>query len=1276
MRDRSHSFSLRTVLTVPFVIQIVGIFALTGYLSFTNGRQAVDKLVFDLQDEIGDRIQEKLINYLRVPHRINQLNADAIRSGVLPTDDLDLLKQHFWQQMRVFDSVNSIYIGNSQGGILGVGTLPGGRFNLVMSDDLSAGDVRRHALDERGNPTVLLDVFPDVDIRQRPWYLAAQSQQEPTWSVAYANYADRTLGITAVYPLTDDTGEIQQVLGVDILFSDFSRFLRSLQIGRSGEAYIIDRTGRLISTSTSDSTTTTRNGNLYPILAIESENPLLYEIAHTLLQEFETFEQIKGYNSKLRVEQERHFIQVVSVQDRYGLDWLIVTAIPESDFTGQIYTNTRHTLLLCLVALGGAIALGFLTSYLISRPVRTLSQVSQAIANGELDQRVDESVPIQELQVLAQSFNQMADRVSSSFEQLQEALQTSENKFAIAFRASPDSISITTLDEGRYIEVNPSFCEFSGYQRDEIIGKTASDLGIWATPQDQDAVTQCLNQDGFIQNFEFNYQTKTGEIQTALFSAGIIRFNGNAYLLGVSKDITDRKRAELLLKQSEEQYRSLTENTADGIYSIDTQFRVIYCNSAMEEIFGRPRSHFVNQPAHILFNCVHPDDQRDVKTAFLNRELESPRLQIGYRIVRPDGDIRYLRDVIHAIRDPHGHIIRYQGIVSDITLIKEQEQLLRLQTQRERALNRVIEAIHNSLDLLVVFNTAASELTELLDADRAEVVKYHPDERVWINVADYRRDPALASALGTKIPDNGNPIAAQLKQLQIVKIEDAGGCNDPINQEFAQQFPGAWLIVPVCIGTTVWGATSVIRNCAPHAWNETEIDLVRKIADQLAIAIQQSELYQQVRQLNANLEQQVQDRTVKLQRSLNFESVFKRINDRVRQSLDEKEILRNALQELSDNIGILFGNTLLYNPVETNYLKDDDHDIISEICDSTPELAGFMLANEDFPITQRQLLEGWHFQLCVQVKQWHYDWATVLLCPILDENGVLLGDILLLRKKNEYFDSTDIDLVRQVANQCAIAIRQARLYEAAQAQVRELERLNQLKDDFLSTVSHELRTPMSNIKMATHMLEITLERLGILDSNNSATAQYFKILKDEGQREITLIDNLLDLARLEAQVEPLMIGQLELQVWIPHLSEVFVKRIHNQHQSLIIKIPDDLPPLTTDFSYLERVTVELINNACKYTPAGETITLSAYEVSIGLAIQITNTGVEIAPEERDRIFEKLYRIPSNDPWKYGGIGLGLALVQRLVECLQGEIRVESGDRQVTFTVTLPFQLTH
>ncbi|MCY7278953.1 MAG: GAF domain-containing protein, partial [Phormidesmis sp. CAN_BIN44] len=125
----------------------------------------------------------------------------------------------------------------------------------------------------------------------------------------------------------------------------------------------------------------------------------------------------------------------------------------------------------------------------------------------------------------------------------------------------------------------------------------------------------------------------------------------------------------------------------------------------------------------------------------------------------------------------------------------------------------------------------------------------------------------------------------------------------------------------------------------------------------------------------------------------------------------------------------------------------------------------------------------------------------------------------------------EISPLQQIGTRTAIALRQSHLYQAAQAQVKELERLNQLKDDFLSTVSHELRSPMSSIKMATQMLEIGLKPLGVLEDETNAINRYLRILRKERNREVGLINNLLDLSRLDAGTEILDFTTINIQFY-------------------------------------------------------------------------------------------------------------------------------------------------
>ena len=239
--------------------------------------------------------------------------------------------------------------------------------------------------------------------------------------------------------------------------------------------------------------------------------------------------------------------------------------------------------------------------------------------------------------------------------------------------------------------------------------------------------------------------------------------------------------------------------------------------------------------------------------------------------------------------------------------------------------------------------------------------------------------------------------------------------------------------------------------------------------------------------------------------------------------------------------------------------------------------------------------------------------------------------------------------------------------EADQAR-KELEKLNQLKDDFLSTVSHELRTPMTNIKMAIQMLQVA--------NTPELRHRYMQILQVECTREIDLINNLLDLQRLESGTAAVEWSQFQLQEWLIPIVDPFMERAQSHQQTLRLEL-SPLPYLLSDPVNLERVVAELLNNACKYTPKGGEITITARPKSWskcnspGVELIVSNSGCEIPEPELVRIFEKFYRVQNSDPWKQGGTGLGLALVQKLVALLGGRIWAESEENKVIFTVELP-----
>ncbi len=426
----------------------------------------------------------------------------------------------------------------------------------------------------------------------------------------------------------------------------------------------------------------------------------------------------------------------------------------------------------------------------------------------------------------------------------------------------------------------------------------------------------------------------------------------------------------------------------------------------------------------------------------------------------------------------------------------------------------------------------------------------------------------------------------------------------------------------------------------------------------------------QQQQLSAELEFQVQQRTEELQHSLKHESTLKRITDRVRDSLDESVILEAALQELTVTFQLAGCNAALYD------LNQGTSTVQYDYTESIPTLRGRVAQMENFPEIYQQLKCAWSFQFCSLLPNPERGRVAMLACPIFVDSQAaeaappgaqsVLGDLWLIHQPERMFSESEIRLVQQVASQCAIAIRQARLYQAAQVQVRELAELNRLKDEFLSTVSHELRTPITNIKMAIQMLRNS--------STDDRRAKYIGILDQEANREAELINDLLDLQQLQAAPRSVELEPIQLQDWLPKLLEPFQPRFAARQHQFQIQLAPDLPILVSESASLRRILAELLNNACKYTaPAGQInlkVTVASAETPAKISFTVSNQAV-IPTVEISKIFDKFYRCPNADPWKQGGTGLGLALVQKLVERLQGKIEVTSQAGWTQFQVILP-----
>lgn len=751
----------------------------------------------------------------------------------------------------------------------------------------------------------------------------------------------------------------------------------------------------------------------------------------------------------------------------------------------------------------------------------------------------------------------------------------------------------------------------------------------------------------------------------------------------VSGNAAFQQRQEITERALHQAHQHLTfhiDNTPLATIVWDHQVRVQYWSKQAERLFGWRAAEVLGKTLQD-FPLVLETDRVQIWQESQNLLKGEGRKVYKNRNYRKDGTVIDCEWYNSTLRDGTGEIVSILSLVQDVSDRQRAETALRQRAERERLLRRITEHIRQSLDLDTILATTVTEVQRILGADRALIFRLHPNHfGEVIQEAVTHPYPSIKWMRWSHTYLSHERSNSYQRRPQIILDVDTEACSACSPELLQMAGVKSKILAPIvhggrAEGNQVWGLLMVHACATYRQWLPAEGGLLQQIADQLAIAIHQSELYQQVKQLNTDLEKQVQWRTSQLQLTLGFKSILHDIIERVRSSLDEAHILQAAVDALGEGLGAISCNASLY---------DLDAGTATVCYEYNPPLLprkGQVYTFASYPALYAPLLQGGGFQFCNLRPDPIRGTKAILVWAIADESQVL-GDLWLINDRDHAFRIWEVQLVQQVANQCAIALRQSRLYQAAQAQVDELERLNGLKDDFLSTVSHELRTPMSNIKMATQMLEISLKAAGMLQASPDGVHRYFQILKDECQREISLINDLLDLARLDAGSEPLIRVPVQLQSVIPRLAEPFTKRAENQQHQLTVEVAPDLPPVMLDLHYLERILTELFNNACKYTPPGGHIRVAAQRIfpqasgqeegdSSFLLVEVSNTGIEIPTQEYSRIFEKFYRIPKGDPWKHGGTGLGLALVKKLVERLEGQIYVTSENGQTTFTVQIP-----
>ncbi|MDZ8065240.1 MAG: PAS domain-containing protein [Nostoc sp. DedQUE08] len=786
----SRTVPLQTVLIVPFVLQTLVTVGLVGYFSFQNRQEAISDLASQLRRELTNRIEGKLQTYTEIPHNINRLNASTFAQGKI---DPSAVKGEFplWQQIQIYPMVSDIYCGDRKGSLLGVRRSPGDRSIELRSSNVATDrQLYGYSLDRNGQRDQLISQGNKAfDARVRPWYKAAVTAGEPIWSGIYADFASQLPTITASTPVYSTAD--RSLLGVcatDVFLpNEMSLFLASLQIGKTGIAFILERSGQLVATSTGEAIISS-GAAANRLSAVESRNPTVRATAAYLRDNFRDLWQIQTTEQlDFKFDGRRQLLQVVPFKDNRGLDWLIVTVLPESDFMAKINQSIHTTILLCIAALLLGIAICILIARWIAKPIVSVSQSAKALADGAWDQTV-EIERSGDLGELARSFNQMAQQLQIAFAKMQSLNQTlaqSETRLQKILESVP--VGIVVMDAtGRPYYANQKAIQLLGKGvlpsvTPEQIAEVYQ-LYVAGTdrpyPTEQLMIRRALNgEQGSVDDIEIHQGNRIIPIES--WGTPIFDESGNIlYAIAAFQDITERKQAEKLLaeynrtleQQVAQRTTALQANEAElrGVYEelrlqeqelrliadalpvlisyVDANCCFQFINRTYEVWFNRSRDQILGNPVRQLlgeavYERVEP---------YINQVFAGQTVPLEAEIPFPD-DKRCISATFIPDFDDNAQVRGFYSLMTDISDRKRAEHTSILEER-----NRMAREIHDTLaqsftGILLQVGAATQVLADDPEATQAHLEMI--EELARAGLAGTRRS---VSALRPRLLEEGN----------------------------------------------------------------------------------------------------------------------------------------------------------------------------------------------------------------------------------------------------------------------------------------------------------------------------------------------------------------------------------------------------------------------------------------------------------------------------------------------------------------------------------------
>lgn len=785
----------------------------------------------------------------------------------------------------------------------------------------------------------------------------------------------------------------------------------------------------------------------------------------------------------------------------------------------------------------------------------------------------------------------------------EEALRDSETRFRLAFDTSPDAVNINRLADGLYVDINQGFTDLTGFTREDTIGKTSAQINIWHKPADRQKLVLSLQNTGYCENLEAQFQRKDGSVTTALMSARVIALQGQPHILSITRDISERKRAEEALRASERQLRLIADNMPAIVNYVDAKtLRYRFVNRGYAALFGLSPEQIVGKQVSDIMDAAAYRQA----LPYIERARAGEHVRYENRLQSREGP-RWFSISYEPDLDERGIAQNIIVLAVDITerkqateQIKRYEFIANAATECMTLINRqhVLEAVNDAY-----CRAQGRSRAELIGRSLAEVwgeARYH---------------------------DRILPHIEQCFAGQIVHYE--------ATFSFADSGPRVYQVGMYPYAAAADGS---IMYAAVVTFDITE----RKLAEQAE---------RQARQLAEAL----RDTATALNGSLDLEAVLDLVLVNIQRVVPHDGANIMLVEGNLARVARVFGRCSAESIGAEQHIIADTLNLSTMRASGEPCIIDHTRDNPDWhtvpgyewiasyagvPIyaSGDQLLG---YLGLYSTESGHFSSEHTQGLKIFAAQAALaIQNAQLHTRIHLYAD----DLEERV-------LQRTRQLSEANAQLSELDRL---KDDFISRISHELRTPLTSIKIYLELLE---------SGKPEKRAKYLQTLNEQTARLQQLIESLLEVTQQSVNVAGLHLAPIDLNHLAASLIADAEPRAALRSLRLNHTLAPALPFVSADTILLTQALVNLVTNAINYTPPGGTIDLSTAQVMDGdttwITITVQDTGPGITPADLPHIFERFYRGRAAADYKTPGTGVGLFISRNILTALEGRLTVRS-----------------